>query len=281
MNVCQLNANNIEMFHSFIPMYLRQLNNNQAAFGFYDDKELWGAVVISLTKGLVEVEALFCRQDAPSGECEKALADILENSAKKLGIYQVDYVAEGTAVELEAKDVAMMCAGFYVREGAVSRYVSTLGRIRKAQVKNIEVYKKKNIGKNIMLASEMPESLIRKYNSKHEDVPFIAGESSPDMTYFYIENNEPVAVIMASENDEGCLVLDWLDMDEGVESIVNMYLVFESVGRMIERYSEDKKVLVHPFSEEVENMVKHFDFELDTDKPIKTHIYTRYFDIED
>lgn len=281
MNVCQLNSDNMEMFNGFIPIRFRRLMDNQAAFGFYDETQLWGAAVISLSRGLVEVESLFYREDTPSGECEKALSDILESSAKKLGIYQVDYVAEGTDSELEAKDIAMITAGFYAREGAVSRYISTLGKIRNAQEKNIEVYKKKNIGNNIMPASEMPESLIRKYNSKHVDVPFNAGESDPEMTYFYMENNEPVAVIMVSENDEGCLVLDWLDMDKGVESIVNMYLVFECVGRMIDKYSEDKKVLVHPFSEEVENMVKHFDFELDMDRPIKTHIYTRYFDLEE
>lgn len=281
MNVCQLNSDNMEMFAGFIPTRLRKLMNNQAAFGFYDETQLCGAAVISLSRGLVEVESLFYREDAPFGECEKALSDILESGAKKLGIYQVDYVAEGTAAELEAKDIAMISAGFYASEGEVSRYVSTLGRIRNAQSKNIEVYRKKNIGNNIMQASEMPESLIRKYNIKHMDVPFNAGESDSEMTYFYMENNEPVAVIMVSENDEDCLVLDWLDMDKGVESIVNMYLVFECVGRMIDRYSEDKKVLVHPFSEEVENMVKHFDFELDADKPIKTHIYTRYFDIEE
>ena len=277
MKICAINDKNRDVFSPFLPEEYRKayLKKDYLGLGIYDDKKAVGAALLHFMGSGVRIENINYRRDVKPGVCEGLVSGFIEKNAETWKIDNIEYVREGQERRLRDFDIIMYGLGYLARTGDVRRYVSTLGRIAQRQSKSLDIYNKKSHASSIIRADKIDRKYVIMYNMKHEAVPFSPEEITPQLSYFYIKNDEPVAVLMLRESKSEGIVLDWLDRDEGADPLSCMYLIYEAISRAMEEYGPDKRILVYPFREEIKELVKSFDFTEDKYNNRVTHIYTK------
>ena len=279
MKICKVTKDIYQFYEQYIPGRFAHAidGNDYQIWGIYDAKGALGAAVLQFTDGIAELRSLRYDADIEEGVCEKLVTDLLVKGAKENQIDRVVYIAEGGEAQLKALDITMMELGYFPREGDVKLYTTTLGGILKSQEKYLVVLEKKLEHLPMCSGKEMSQRLIRQYNEMHWDVPYRAEELDPRISYFLLREDVPVACVMARENEQGEIVFVWMAYDAKVDRHTLLLMLHAQMLAAKKYYSEDTKVIVCPFTEEVEALVAAFGFEEDVSEgKMKTHIYTLY-----
>lgn len=278
MKVCRITKDIYSLYEEFIPKkYENALNNaSYNIWGIYDGDGVKGAAVVRLVDGVAEISSLLYREDIKPPVCEKLISDTIASKAKEYGIDRISYVAQGDEDYLEKLDFAMMDIGFFPREGDVKKYCTTLEKIIKTQERYINIVEKRHNDLAIVTGEELTKKQINAYNLGHSNIPYREDELDPRISLFLIEDDLPVASLFARESLAGELVFVWMSYKSHVSKTTLLLMLHVQMAYAKKYYPLDKKVVVCPFTEEVEILISAFGFEEDVDENTKIHIYSLY-----
>ncbi len=274
MQFCKIDNTNKELFERFIPPRFMGIGKfaDSLALGMYDDDSVIGAAIVSVYDGTAEIEYLTYRKDIAEGACEEALTNFLVKQPWKL--WRIRYVADGDREDMDIYDFIMMWLGYAPSKGEVCRYSANLSVISKKQMRAFGAFLNRKNHLNILKGKELTEAQIAYYNDKFSYARYDRRPDNEELSCFLVQNNLPMAGIIAEEGEDGVLEFAWMDGGNESSNTI-MEMIFTVIKNAMELYDVKTKVVICPYLQEVADMVSRFGFEEDEDGH-ETRIYTYY-----